>query len=58
MKKIIYPAKYTDKLGIVETEIINDGEELSIKLRGVEFKDTDFDNRTGKYERIYGEIKK
>ena len=43
MKKIIYPAKYTDKFGSVKTEIINDGEELSITIRGVEFKDTDFD---------------
>ena len=43
MKKIIYPTKYTDKFGPVKTEIINDGKELSIKIRGVEFKDMDFD---------------
>ena len=44
LEKWIYPAKYKDKYGTVETGIVNDGEELSIIIRDVEFIGSDFDS--------------
>ncbi len=44
MEKSVYPTRYSDKYGTDITEILNDGKELSIVIRGVEFKDTDFDS--------------
>lgn len=39
----IYPAKYTDKNGEVETTIRNDWEILRMNLRGIEFSGSSFD---------------
>src|SRR3954467_13896079 len=38
-----YPTKYRDKFGEELASIINDGKILSVVLRGVEFRGSDFD---------------
>jgi hypothetical protein len=38
-----YPATYRDRNGEVRTTIRNDGQTLSMEVRGVDFRGTDFD---------------
>ena len=40
----VYPAKYKDRFGEEQTSIQNDGKVLSITVRGVEFRGTDWDS--------------
>ncbi len=40
----IYPARYADKFGTEKIEIYNNGEELSMIIRGVTFNGGDFDD--------------
>ena len=39
-----YPARYRDRSGAEQTTILNDGEALSMVLRGVPFQGNDFDS--------------
>jgi hypothetical protein len=39
-----YPARYTDRLGTEQTTILNDGDTLTMTLRGVTFQGPDFDS--------------
>jgi len=40
---MIYPARYTDRFGTESTTITNDGEALTMVVRGVRFYGNDFD---------------
>ena len=40
---VVYPAEFEDARGRARTEIHNDGSELALSLRGVEFVGSDFD---------------
>ena len=42
-KSAIYPARYTDRHGEEQTTIANDGEGLTLVVRGVRFRGNDFD---------------
>src|SRR5438874_1045939 len=39
-----YPARYKDRFGEEGTTILNDGETLTMVVRGVRFRGTDFDS--------------
>ena len=38
-----YPARYKDRFGVEQTTILNDGEALTMVVRGVRFQGNDFD---------------
>jgi hypothetical protein len=38
-----YPTRYSDRSGAEQTTILNDREALSMVVRGVQFRGTDFD---------------
>jgi hypothetical protein len=40
----VYPAKYKDRFGVEQTSILNDGKTLSMAVRGVEFRGSDWDS--------------
>jgi hypothetical protein len=42
-RTVTYPARYTDRHGEERTTIVNDGESLTIVVRGVRFRGSDFD---------------
>ena len=44
MRKVVYPAKYIDDFGVEETDIGNDGKDLTIQIRGVQFEGFSFDD--------------
>ncbi|AMV32078.1 hypothetical protein VN12_08140 [Pirellula sp. SH-Sr6A] len=39
-----YPASYKDKFGEESTTILNDGDSITMMVRGVRFKGNDFDS--------------
>lgn len=41
---VTYPARYKDRFGAEQTNILNDGETLAMVVRGVRFQGNDFDS--------------
>jgi hypothetical protein len=52
-----YPKKYSDAYGTENTVITNDGEDLRVTIRGIEFFGGDFDSLEIVYDRTPEELK-